>query len=160
MNEEQRQQMFAALGRIPSGLFVLTARRGEQETGVLTSWVQQCSFEPPQLTLALKHGRDIGAWLTEGTTFVLNVLDDSQTDMVGHFGRGFALNEPAFEGLTLERSAGGHPVLSEAHAYLECQVMSRQPVGDHELLIARLVGGRRLNEGEPMVHVRKRGSHY
>ncbi len=160
MNEEQRQQMFAALGRIPSGLFVLTVRKGEQETGVLTSWVQQCSFEPPQVSVALKQGREIGGWLTQGATFVLNILDDSQTDMVGHFGRGFALGEPAFEGLELDRSPGGHPVLAEAHAYLECEVASRCGAGDHDLLIARLVGGRRLNEGEPMVHVRKRGSHY
>jgi flavin reductase (DIM6/NTAB) family NADH-FMN oxidoreductase RutF len=160
MNEEQRQQMFAALGRVPSGLFVLTARHGEQETGVLTSWVQQCSFDPPQLTVALKQGRDIGAWLTDGATFVLNILDESQTDMVGHFGRGFALNEPAFTGLSLERSPLGHPVLSEAHAYLEGQVVSRHAAGDHDLLIARLTHGRRLNDGVPMVHIRKRGSHY
>jgi flavin reductase (DIM6/NTAB) family NADH-FMN oxidoreductase RutF len=160
MNDDQRQQMFAALGRIPSGLFVLTVRHGEQETGVLTSWVQQCSFEPPQLSVALKQGREIGAWLTDGATFVLNVLDDSQTDMVGHFGRGFALTEPAFDGLSLVRSPAGHPVLEEAHAFLECQVVSRCPTGDHDLLIARVIAGKRLGEGEPMVHIRKRGSHY
>ena len=160
MTEEQRQQMFAALGRVPSGLFILTARHGEQETGVLTSWVQQCSFDPPQVTVALKQGRDIGAWLIDGATFVLNVLDESQTDMVGHFGRGFALDEPAFTDLDMERSPLGHPVLSESHAYLECQVVTRHPAGDHDLLISRVVHGRRLNDGEPMVHIRKRGSHY
>ncbi len=32
----------AALGRIPSGLFVLTAGSGATETGMLASWVQQC----------------------------------------------------------------------------------------------------------------------
>ena len=32
----------AALGRIPSGLFVLTLRHGGRETGMLASWVQQC----------------------------------------------------------------------------------------------------------------------
>ena len=69
------------------------------------------------------------AWLSEGATFVLNILDESQTDMVGHFGRGFALTEPAFTGLDLERSPLGHPVLAEAHAYLECQVEARHPAG-------------------------------
>jgi flavin reductase (DIM6/NTAB) family NADH-FMN oxidoreductase RutF len=112
------------------------------------------------LTFALKQGREVGAWLGEGATFVMNILDDSQTDMVSHFGRGFALTDPAFNGLSLERSAKGHPVLSEAHAYLECEVTGRFPGGDHELIVARLIGGRQLNEGEPMVHVRKRGSHY
>ena len=67
---------------------------------------------------------------------------------------------PAFEGVAVERSPGDHPVLSEAHAYLECEVVHRCPAGDHELLIAGVLGGRRLNEGEPMVHIRKKGSHY
>ena len=39
-----------ALGRVPSGLFILTAGNGPTETGLLASWVQQCSFDPPRLT--------------------------------------------------------------------------------------------------------------
>src|SRR5882672_4348244 len=35
---EGHKQLAAALGRIPSGLFVLTFRQGEIETGMLASW--------------------------------------------------------------------------------------------------------------------------
>jgi flavin reductase (DIM6/NTAB) family NADH-FMN oxidoreductase RutF len=157
---DPRKEMLAALGRVPSGLFVLTVRHGADETGMLASWVQQCSFEPPQLSVALKQGREVHAWLTDGAAFTLNILDDSQTDMISHFGRGFALGEPAFEGLDVERPDGAALVLCEALAFLLCQVVSRHDVGDHELLIARVVGGRLLNEGHPMVHIRKSGKHY
>lgn len=161
MNDaDQRKQFLAALGRVPSGLFVLTARQGDAETGVLTSWVQQCSFEPPQVTVALRHGRDVAAWLVPETAFVLNILDDTQTDMIAHFGKGFPLGEPAFEGLDVERPDGCAPVLSEALAYLECRVAGRCEAGDHDLVIARVVGGRMLGDGHPMVHVRKSGTHY
>ncbi|HJT76773.1 MAG TPA: flavin reductase family protein [Gemmataceae bacterium] len=154
------KQYLAALGRVPSGLFVLTARSGGDETGVLTSWVQQCSFEPPQVTVALKQGRDVSAWLTPDAAFVLNVLDDTQTDMIAHFGRGFDPGQPAFTGLEVGRSPEGLPVLSEALAYLECRVTGRCTAGDHDLVIGRVVGGRMLNEGQPMVHIRKSGTHY
>jgi flavin reductase (DIM6/NTAB) family NADH-FMN oxidoreductase RutF len=154
------KQLLAALGRIPSGLFILTARSGRAETGVLTSWVQQCSFQPPQVTVALKQGRDVNGWLTDGARFVLNILDDTQTDMIGHFGRGFALDEPAFTDLEVERQGGSPPVLSEALAYLDCRVAGRCSAGDHDLIIGRIMAGRMLNEGHPMVHVRKSGSHY
>jgi flavin reductase (DIM6/NTAB) family NADH-FMN oxidoreductase RutF len=154
------KQYLAALGRVPSGLFVLTARSGSEETGVLTSWVQQCSFEPPQVTVALKQGRGVSAWLTPDAAFVLNILDDTQTDMIAHFGRGFDPGQPAFTGLEVERSPGGLPVLGEALAYLECRVAGRCQAGDHDLVIGRVVGGRMLNEGQPMIHVRKSGSHY
>lgn len=157
---EAHRQLAAALGRIPSGLFILTARLAEAESGILTSWVQQCAFQPPHISLALKRERPISAWLTEGVPFTLNILDDSQTDMIAHFGRGFALHEPAFEGLELERLEHGGPVLQEALAYLECRVRGRYPVSDHELFIAEVVGGRMLSDAQPMVHTRKSGFHY
>ena len=156
---DPRNLMLAALGRIPSGLFVLTVRHGDAETGMLASWVQQCSFEPPQLSIALRRDRDVNDWLTPDAVFVLNILDDSQTDMIVHFGRGFALDAPAFTDLDVDRTGTG-PVLREALAFLECRVASRCSAGDHDLLIARIVGGRVLNEGHPMVHIRKNGSHY
>jgi flavin reductase (DIM6/NTAB) family NADH-FMN oxidoreductase RutF len=157
---DPRRQMAFALGRVPSGLFVLTARNGEAETGMLASWVQQCSFNPPQISVALRADRPISAWLTRGAGFAINILDDTQTDMIGHFGRGFELDEPAFNGLEITRLPSGPVVLDEALAYLECQVVARHPGGDHDLLIARVLGGRMLGEGHPMVHVRKSGTHY
>jgi flavin reductase (DIM6/NTAB) family NADH-FMN oxidoreductase RutF len=157
---EPPRQLAAALGRIPSGLFILTAKHGAAETGMLVSWVQQCSFEPPQITLALKRGRGVVDWLKEPATFVLNVLDSSQTDMVVHFGRGFELDEPAFTGVDVKRRGELPPILSEALAYLECRLVSRHAVGDHELLIGEVVSGKMLGEGNPMVHVRKSGLHY
>jgi flavin reductase (DIM6/NTAB) family NADH-FMN oxidoreductase RutF len=157
---DPHKQLAAALGRIPSGLFILTVRRGDAETGMLASWVQQCSFEPPLVSLAVKRGRDVVGWLTPGAGFTLNILDDSQTDMIVHFGRGFALTEPAFTGLEVTRPDGVAPVLAEALAYLEGRVESVHDTGDHHLLIGRVVGGRLLGEGQPMVHVRKSGMHY
>jgi flavin reductase (DIM6/NTAB) family NADH-FMN oxidoreductase RutF len=160
MNEHDPQkELAAALGRVTSGLFILTARQGDAETGVLLSWVQQCSFSPPQVTLAMKQGRWLGEWLTPSASFVLNILDDTQTDMVAHFGKGFQKGEPAFEEVAVER-INGQPVLTEALAYLECRVAARHPVGDHDLIIAQVVSGKMLNEGHPMVHVRKSGLHY
>jgi len=151
--------MAGALGRIPSGLFVLTARRGEAETGMLVSWVQQCSFQPPRLSVALQSGRPVGDWLTEGACFALNILDDTQTDMIVHFGKGFDLGDPAFAGLEVDRAAVA-PILTEALAFLECRVVARWPAGDHDLLIGEVQAGRLLGDGHPMVHVRKSGLHY
>jgi len=157
---DPHKQLAGALGRIPSGLFVVTVRHGDAETGMLASWVQQCSFEPPQITLAVRSGRDILDWLVDGAVFTLNILDDSQTDMIVHFGRGFALGEPAFEGLEIEHPDGGPAVLSEALAYLRCRVAGRMTASDHELFLGRVLAGRLLGEGSPMVHVRKSGFHY
>ncbi len=161
MSDDALKGVAAALGRIPSGLFVVTARYGEAETGMLASWVQQCSFEPPQLTMCLRRGRDINAWLNVDSAFTVNVLeDDGSTDLIVHFGRGFGLDEPAFEGLEVYRPDGAPPVLREALAYLECRVTARHTAGDHELFVGLVVAGGTHGDGKPMVHVRKSGLHY
>lgn len=159
--DPQRQQLAAALGRVPSGLFILTARNGDVETGLLVSWVQQCAMEPPLLSVAVKRNRPVSAWLVPDAVFALSILDETQTDMVAHFGRGFKLDEPAFKDLDLERGGPEDvPVLSEALACLYCRIVTRHEVGDHDLLVAQVTAGKILGEGQPMVHVRKSGFHY
>jgi flavin reductase (DIM6/NTAB) family NADH-FMN oxidoreductase RutF len=150
----------AALGRIPSGLFILTARRGTEETGMLASWVQQCAFDPPLIVVALRRGRTLKDWLAAGDAFVVNILDDSQTDMIAYFGRGVTPAENALNELPLERTPDGTAILSETLAFLDCRVESSILTGDHDLVVCRVVGGRMLNEGQPMVHIRKSGLHY
>lgn len=157
---EMNRPLASALGRIASGLFIVTARRGTAETGMLASWVQQCSFEPPQITVAIQSDRPILKFLEANATFIVNVLDDTQTDMIVHFGRGFALDEAAFEGLDIEHPEDGPAVLAEALAYLQCRVSRRIVVGDHDLIVAQVRAGRLLGSGQPMVHIRKSGTHY
>ena len=150
----------AALGRVPSGIFILTMNLPEGSTGMLASWVQQCSFTPPIITVAVRSDRYVAERLTQETIFTLNILDKSQTNMLAHFGKGFDLGEPAFEGVELIPDCGKAPVLSETIAYLDCKVSERFQPGDHVLIAAVVEDGALLNEGEPMVHVRKSGLHY
>jgi flavin reductase (DIM6/NTAB) family NADH-FMN oxidoreductase RutF len=157
---EARKQLGAALGRIPSGLFILTIRHGAAETGMLASWVQQCGFDPPSVVLAVRLEREITTWLTDGASFTLNILDDTQTDMIAHFGKGFRLTDDPFGDLEVERPDGNSLVLTEALAYLQCEVAGRWPVGDHDLFLGRVVAGRIINEGQPMIHLRRNGFHY
>jgi flavin reductase (DIM6/NTAB) family NADH-FMN oxidoreductase RutF len=157
---DPHKSLAAALGRIASGLFIVTARKGNATTGMLASWVQQCSFDPPQVSVCLQPGRDLAAWLTDGAGFTVNILDDTQTDMIVHFGKGFKPDEQAFSGLEIEELDQAGPVLSDALAWLECRVAARHVAGDHDLFIGRVLRGEMLSEGHPMVHIRRSGMHY
>src|SRR5262245_10611743 len=106
-----------ALGRVPSGLFILTVRSGGAETGMLASWIQQCSFSPPQVVVAVNKERYLRDWMTPETPFVVNVLADGQMAIVKHFARGFEPGQPAFEGLEIARTDGGAVHLLAAHAF-------------------------------------------
>jgi flavin reductase (DIM6/NTAB) family NADH-FMN oxidoreductase RutF len=154
------QALAAALGRVPSGLFIVTAGHGGTETGMLASWVQQCSFDPPQISVAVKSGRPVSDFLTAKAAFVVNVIAAGDASLLKHFGKGFAPGEPAFTGLDVYHTESGVPVLRVALAHLDCRVTSRVSGGDHELVIAQVVGGRLHGEGQPAVHIRKSGAHY
>jgi flavin reductase (DIM6/NTAB) family NADH-FMN oxidoreductase RutF len=150
----------AALGRVPSGLFVLTARGPAGETGMLASWVQQCSFDPPQVSVALRKGRYVLDWLADGAAFGVNVIPEGEKRLVAHFGKGFEPGEPAFAGLAVERVDGSAPALGAAHAFLDCRVVGRFDAGDHLLVIGRVVAGRVQSHDRPATHVRRSGLHY
>jgi flavin reductase (DIM6/NTAB) family NADH-FMN oxidoreductase RutF len=158
--ESDDDSLAAALGRIPSGLFILTVGRGDQETGMLASWVQQCSFDPPQLTAAIRKGRNTLDLLTEGTFFTVNVIPEGGKALVAHFGKGFETGQPAFEGLEVRRDREAPPVLLASHAYLVCRVTRLADVGDHMLVVGRAIAGSVLQTGHPTVHIRKNGLKY
>src|ERR1700722_9550260 len=142
---DPHRPLASALGRIPSGLFILTVTRGQVETGMLASWVQQCSFDPPQISVAIRRERDVAALLEPGTTFTLNILEASQTDMIVHFGKGFAPTVDAFAGLEVRREPPRGPVLAEALGYLECEVVGHMAAGDHDLFLGRGRAGELLD---------------
>jgi flavin reductase (DIM6/NTAB) family NADH-FMN oxidoreductase RutF len=148
-----------ALGLIPSGLFILTAGKGDTETGMLASWVQQCAFDPPQVTVAVQRGRYIHDLLTTGAGFAINILAAGPTDLIKHFGKGFDRGQPAFEGLVLKH-AEGIPILPAALAHLTCVVTKRCTAGDHDLIVGQITGGGVHGEGQPYVHIRKNGLRY
>ncbi len=70
------QNLDPVLGRLPSGIFILTIGSGDRATGMLASWVMQAGFEPPMVTVAIKQGRYVGEWLAEGQPFVLNLVGE------------------------------------------------------------------------------------
>jgi flavin reductase (DIM6/NTAB) family NADH-FMN oxidoreductase RutF len=150
----------AILGRVTSGIYILTAGVAGRATGMLTSWVMQAGFEPPMITVGVKQGRYVGEWITRGEPFNLNVVGDGQKDLVKHFARGFEPGESAFEGLEIRRCARGVPILSSALGHLECELASHVDSGDHRVFLARVVRGGVLNDQPPMVHIRKSGANY
>ncbi len=149
------------IGQIPSGIFILTVGTGSRATGMLASWVMQAGFEPPTISIAVKLGRYVCDWLTEGQPFVLNLVAEGQKSLLKHFGQGFEPGAPAFEGLEITHCARGVPILKDSLGYIECEPTAHVDSGDHRIFLARVVRGR-LSEAEqkPMVHIRKTGAHY
>lgn len=151
----------AVLGRVPSGLFILTAMDDSAETAMLASWVMQCSFAPPRVSVAVKPDRHVYGWLRDGAAFTLNLIPEGDKRLLSHFGKGFGPGEEAFTGVNVERTPGEAPILGDALGHLFCRVVTRVSAGDHDLIVGTVVGGRmQQTDGKPYIHVRKNGLRY
>lgn len=153
-------ELARALGRIPSGVFVLTCRDEERDWAMLASWVQQAGFDPPTVTVAVAEGRPAGKLLSEGRAFVLNLLGDEQQHLMRQFAKPAEAADALFEGREIERTAEGVTVLTEALAHLECRPRASVAAGDHTVFVAEVASGHMRHAHRPMVHVRKSGMHY
>jgi 3-hydroxy-9,10-secoandrosta-1,3,5(10)-triene-9,17-dione monooxygenase reductase component len=159
--QEQRRRLGRAIGRIPSGLFILTATAGGRDAASLVSWVQQAAFEPPCLTVALAADRPILPLIELAGGFALSIIAEGQSHLLRKYARGMPDAVNPFEGIATRPSPGGVPVLAEAAAWLECRLVERvQFPADHTLIIGQITAGEVLHDLPPFTHIRGNGFHY
>jgi flavorubredoxin/flavin reductase (DIM6/NTAB) family NADH-FMN oxidoreductase RutF len=166
LSESRTGPAIQALGRVVGSLCVLTARKGEGagrlSGAMVASWVSQASFSPPGFTVAVAKERAVEALLHVGDHFALNVLAAGRENgPMRRFLRPFAPGADRLEGLELESSPAGQPILPEALAWLEARVQQRMECGDHWLIYAQADQGGVLDAtGLTAVHQRRSGSSY
>lgn len=156
-----KDDVATALGKIPSGLFVLSLI--DDNTGaddfMLASWVQQCSFSPLMVNIAIRSERSILSQLLPGKFFNLHIIKEGQNQMVGRFAKP-ASGTDLLKDLSIKKEPGQPVVLLDTCAVLQCRAAGVLNAGDHQLLLAEVVSGTLLSGGDPMVHVRKNARNY
>jgi flavin reductase (DIM6/NTAB) family NADH-FMN oxidoreductase RutF len=159
--DEQKLPIGKALGRIPSGVFVLTATDGTTNAAMLASWVMQAAFEPPCLSVAIAKGRPIIQLIRRVSHFVLSIVPEGDKTLMKRFARGFKEGEDPFAGISTSKSSAGVPILCDALGWIEAKLIdSFNYTADHEILIAQVTAGALLREGHAFNHQRGNGFHY
>lgn len=151
-----------ALGRISSGLYIITAQKGDLTSAMLASWVSQASFIPLGLTIAVAKDRAIESLMQVGDRFVLNVLEEgNHLHLMKHFLKRFSPGADRFAGVKTQTAENGSPILTDALAYLECVVTTRMETSDHWIVYSTVDAGRVSKlEALTAVHHRKVGNYY
>ncbi|NER80300.1 MAG: MBL fold metallo-hydrolase [Leptolyngbya sp. SIO1D8] len=151
-----------ALGRISSGLYIITAKKGEVTSAMLASWVSQASFQPLGFTVAVAKDRAIESLMQVGDSFVLNILEEGNyAALMKHFLKRFPPGGDRFAGIRTRPAQNGSPLLADALAYVECTVNSRMEVSDHWIMYCTVQEGKVSNpDGLTAVHHRKVGTYY
>lgn len=132
-----QRQFRNALGLFPTGVIVLTGTTASGGMiGMTMSSFNAVSLDPPLVLFSLRRSSFTLKEWQDCSSLAIHVLTDGQEDLSRRFARPGA---EKFDGLYVEASAGGAPILTGALAVFECKPYARYDGGDHEIFVVEVV---------------------
>ena len=127
--------------RLSYGVYIVGAAHDGRRDGFTAAWLMQVSVDPLLLALAVNPGNATYPLLCDSGRFTVSVLARGQEALARAFGTRSGRDQDKLAGAAWRPGPGGAPILTDALAWFECEVVERRPAGDHELVVARVTGG-------------------
>jgi flavin reductase (DIM6/NTAB) family NADH-FMN oxidoreductase RutF len=138
------------------GVYVITTRLGDRINGMTASWVSQVSLSPLLLMVSIAPARYSHDLISESRVFAVNVLTTDQVDLGKRFGFASGRKVDKFAGLEFITAATGSPILPQAYAYFDANLVDTFLAGDHTLFVGEVAAAKILHpEMEPLVFSKK-----
>jgi flavin reductase (DIM6/NTAB) family NADH-FMN oxidoreductase RutF len=129
-----------ALRMIPYGLYVLTAETRDGRLAAATvNWVTQASFEPPLVVVGVKTGSSPHSIIPETKSFALSILGKGQGNIAYAFFKPAQREGDRIGGEPVRAGATGSPILVNAPAAVECELVATVEQGDHAIFVGKVV---------------------
>jgi flavin reductase (DIM6/NTAB) family NADH-FMN oxidoreductase RutF len=144
------QALFRCLS---AGVYIVGTGHGEKRSAFTAAWITQVSYDPLLVVVSINPRHATYPVLIASRAFAISVLKAGQVELARRFGTRSGRDEDKLAGLGWHPAQSGAPVLTEALAYLDCELTHIVPAGDHELVIARVVAGEILDpNATPMTY--------
>ncbi len=137
----------SALSKLQYTVGVACVGRGGVENALTVGWISQVSFDPPMVAFAVDRLHYSEEFLRSTKSFVLNILPESGKRLAAHFAHESYAGEDKLKVVPNRAADSGAAILEDALAYLDCEVVSMIPTGDHILVIGKVEDGAVLREG-------------
>ena len=130
------------LWRMPTGLYVLGSRHGEERNLMTCSLVVQVATDPKLLVVSIERSALTCRLVREGRCFALSLVARTDRAEIRKFVK------PAAHDAKARTLAGspyrdapvtGAPVLAQAAAYIDCRVANDTDLGSHVLFTGEVV---------------------
>jgi flavin reductase (DIM6/NTAB) family NADH-FMN oxidoreductase RutF len=150
-----------ALRAINYGLYVLTARDGDDYGAGGVNWLSQASFDPPLVMAAVKADSGSAAIIGRTGVFAVSVLADDQLDIGKAFFRSTTVDGGTINGHAFELGPEtGAPLITACPYWFEARVTDTVARGDHTVFVAEVVNaGVRADAATPLL-LRATGMNY
>ncbi|MSQ11315.1 MAG: flavin reductase [Dehalococcoidia bacterium] len=138
------------LRQITYGMYVMTAKAGEELASGTVNWLSQASFNPPLIMVAVKGDSSLQPAVAKAKTFTVNVLSASQKQVAEDFFRPLKVEGNKMSGHSFRPGANGAPVLDEAYCHIECKVTDTIARGDHTVYVAEVTEVGQARDDKPL----------
>ncbi len=139
---------------MPSGLYVLGTRAGGRRNLMTINWATQVAAAPKLVAVSVEAVALSHRLLQDGLVFSLNILARTDRAIVRKFVKPLEdTGDPVqLAGFGLRPGVTGAPILSDAAAWLECELRHQLPFGSHTLFVGEVVdcGGDPADGLEPL----------
>jgi 3-hydroxy-9,10-secoandrosta-1,3,5(10)-triene-9,17-dione monooxygenase reductase component len=139
-----------ALGRFATGVVFITAAPDGEPAGLIVNSFTSVSLEPP--LVAFCPARNSLTWQRMRRTghFGVNVLERGHQSFAV---RAAPPRADRFAGIDWEFGRGGAPLLTDALATLECEIVAEHHAGDHWIVVGAVAEMRTSRLGRPLIFV-------
>jgi flavin reductase (DIM6/NTAB) family NADH-FMN oxidoreductase RutF len=140
--------MRAVLSFYPTGVAIITSLHGEKPIGFVVGSFTSISLEPPLVGFFMATTSTSLPLVQEASFFCVNVLGANQGELSARFS---SKVEDRFDGIEWRQARSGAPILREAVAWLDCSVSQILEIGDHLLVVGRVIDLRATRDVTPLV---------
>jgi 3-hydroxy-9,10-secoandrosta-1,3,5(10)-triene-9,17-dione monooxygenase reductase component len=124
-----------ALGRFTTGVAFITAAPDGEPAGLIVNSFTSVSLEPPLISFCPSRSSLTWSRMRRTGRFGVNVLGRRHERFVA---RATPAGADRFAGLDWTVGRDGVPVLTDALASFECEIVAEHPAGDHWIVLGRV----------------------
>jgi flavin reductase (DIM6/NTAB) family NADH-FMN oxidoreductase RutF len=156
--DEQREEYDKLRRRVlwslPSGLYVVgSTDKAQRRNGMTLNWLTQVSFDPKWVGIGVDGTAVTHELITASGVFSVSLVDREDRAIVRKFTKpvDVDLDLKTLNGFPYFEAITGAPILSQAVAYLDCEVRQSVPTGHHTFFIGEVVACAFLKDEETPV---------
>jgi len=137
-----------ALGRFTTGVAFVTAAPDGKPAGLIVNSLASVSLDPPLVSFCPSRGSLTWSRIRRTGRFGVNVLGSRHERFAR---RATPAGADRFADLDWELGRSGVPLLTDALAGLECEIVAEHPAGDHWIVVGRVDELRVAPAADPLV---------
>lgn len=127
----------AAMRALPAGVSVVTTGTGDNMAGMVVSSLTSVSAQPPMVGFFVHRASSMHAPLLSEGRFAANVLGARHQAVMASF-LDKRQGQQRFASGTWITGETGVPVLADAQASIECEIVCTQALGTHDLVVGKV----------------------